>query len=142
MGVPVGPQQSTVQNLEGTERIKGAEISFHYPWTETFSFKGAYTYTKSSALSRSPTHQGSLTVMKDWNDWRFESTLFYSGVRQDWQQKHLSSYSVQNVLITYKATDQWRLYGSINNIWDERYEVLSNYRSPRRVFYVGTRFNF
>jgi vitamin B12 transporter len=137
--VPLDLSRSTVQNLSHTETAKGVEVSGCYPFSKSITLKGTYTYTSGS--KNLPKHQGSLTFLTKGAAWQMDSTIFYGGSRQDWSQKQLPGYVVQNVMITYTLTDQWRVYGEIKNIWDERYDVISSYRSPRRAFYVGTCIN-
>jgi len=142
VGIPLGFTRSTVGNLPGKTIVKGSEVSLVYLCSDTLSLKGAYTYTESNQRLESPKHQASITLIQANGSWEIESTLSYIGNRRDWSQKNLPFYRVHHLAITYKLTDQWRLYGEVKNLWDERYEVVSGYRSPRRAFYAGTSFTF
>ena len=142
VGVPLDLMRSTVRNLNGKTTTKGTEVSIHYLWFDTVFLKGAYTYTEGDRGCVTPKHQAALSIIKEESLWTIESTVSYTGNRQDWSQKHLPFYIVHDIKLAYTVKDQWRIYGMVKNLWDERYETISTYRTPRRTFYVGTSFIF
>lgn len=139
---------STVQNLPGHSILQGVETSFQYTWQNQISLKGHYTYTEST-YGKSTTikpiapkhHMHVHLEIPTAEQWSVTPSLEYMSHRFSGTQ-HLPPYILNHFEITYTLKPGYQIYGQIKNLWDERYETVIGYRSPRRAFYVGTRFTF
>lgn len=148
VGTPINATTSTIQNLPRHAILQGLELSTEHKSKRQFLVKGSYTltstsYPKGTSLKPiTPKHRLYLQgeILYD-ESWTITPSLEYIGHRFS-MNRRLNPYILNHLEISYLLKPDCRLYGQIKNLWDERYETVAGYRSPRRAFYVGTRFTF
>ena len=152
----------TAENLDGESRRRGVEVTARARVTETLRFSGAYTYldaTEPDSFTgdntreiRRPRHVASLN-----GDWRFLANradlnlnLAYVGDRTDVffgpptfdETVNLDSYYLASVAVSYRATEQVKVYARVENLLDQDYEDVYGYSTPGRGAYAGIGLSF
>jgi len=62
---------------------------------------------------------------------------------EDWSQiKTLAAYTVVNLAASYDVTENFRLTGRVENLFDEDYEEVSGFGTPGIAGYLGASLNF
>jgi len=135
-------------------RAQGIEVELGSQVSERFHAQAAYTWlkardrTQGRDLTRRPRH--SVTTSLDWQtpfdrltlgaDLRFAS----NSVEYDFigTPIRLDSYVVGTLRAELAVTDRIELFGRIENIGDEQYEVASGFNTPGRSAYIGARARF
>ena len=56
--------------------------------------------------------------------------------------RRLDGYVLVDVRASYPITDGVSIYGRIENLFDEQYETIFRYGTPRRAAYAGVRLSF
>jgi vitamin B12 transporter len=136
----------------GFELELGARVS------ETLRAQAAYTYTKAidrtpgsltegTDLARRPRH--ALTVSADWTpvtSGALEGLAFGGDIRlvgdsYDFggEVAPLDSYVLTTLRASVPVSDKLEVFGRIENLTDERYEVVGGYRTASRSGFVGLR---
>ena len=67
---------------------------------------------------------------------------FYNNVTYESGRTELASYTVVNLAASYKLTDDLRLFGRIENLFDEEYEEVWGYGTPGIGGYAGAEYTF
>lgn len=159
-----GLGMATAENLDGTSRRHGVEVTATARLAEGLALTGAYTYTDARQPDpvtgneireiRRPRHVASLNL-----DWRFlddraelNANLNYMGQQDDYffevtppyatQTVSLDSYYLLGLAASWRITDHLRLYGRLENALNDDYENLYGYNTPRRSAYAGLRVDF
>lgn len=147
----------TTFQSENIDRVnsKGVELGFALQPTDRLSVQANYTLT--NAINRSvganfgnrlalrPQHAGSLTV--DWQTpWRLKlgATLLLAGDSFDNAANtvRLDGYALTHLRAAFPVSDQFELYGRVENIFDTDYVQVAGYNSYRRNAHVGVRATF
>lgn len=154
----------SAENLDGTSKRRGVEVSAQARITETLRFSGSYTYTDASQPDaqsgedtrevRRPRHTASFNA-----DWRFLDSkadlnlnLTYVGDQDDTffevtppfgtQTVELDSYYLATIAASYRLTAQASVYARVENLLDEDYENVYGYNTPGIGAYAGIRLGF
>jgi vitamin B12 transporter len=135
------------QNIPGTSVLQGMETSLYHTWQNQVSLKGSYTYTSTSFPRHindkpiAPKHHAYVHLeIPMATQWSVTPSVEYVSQRFNGNEK-LQPYILNHLEVAYKITKACQIYGQVKNMWDEGYETIVGYRSPRRTFYVGTRFS-
>jgi len=56
--------------------------------------------------------------------------------------EHLEAYTLANAAVSYRLTKQLEVYGRVQNLLNENYEIAPNYNEYGRVYYVGMNVTF
>lgn len=146
-GIEISQNRWMTQNIPGTSVLQGTEASLHHTWQNQVSLKGSYTYTSTTFPKNindkpiAPRHHAYVHLeIPMATQWSVTPSVEYVSQRFNGNEK-LQPYILNHLEVTYKITKDCQLYGQVKNVWDERYETVAGYRSPRRAFYVGTRFS-
>jgi vitamin B12 transporter len=159
-----GTGRFTADNLDGTSKRRGVELSAAATVTATLRFSGSYTYidaTQPGLLTgedsreiRRPRHSASVN-----GDWRvldskadLNVNLTYVGDQDDTffevtppfgtQTINLDSYYLASVAASYRLTNQASVYARVENLLDEDYENVYGYNTPGIGAYAGIRLSF
>lgn len=159
-----GLGMATAENLDGTSRRHGVEVTVAARLTDNMKLAGGYTYTDASQPDpltgrqireiRRPRHAASLDL--DWHflDGRAElnANLNYTGQQDDYffevtppyatETVSLDRYYLLSIAATWRLADHLRVYGRLQNALNEDYENLYGYNTPRRNAYAGVRLDF
>lgn len=146
----------TVRNAEGKSRRRGVETAAELRLIEGLRISANYTWLDARDRGsgagprgrepRRPEHSASL--VGEWTKGRFAAggSLAYVGRRRDSDfdsfpaaEVMLSDYMLANVRIAYRLSDNFELFGRIENAADSDYQDVFGYNSPGRSLYAGLR---
>jgi len=135
--------------------IDGVELLSSLWIADGLSLSASYTYTDArdvstgDALIRRPKDRATLGVSYEWgkkanvnvsvlyvgrqDDEYFDPTMFSS------VDTELSAYTLVNLAASYKIAENTKLFGRVDNLFDEDYEVASGYGMPGVGAYAGVK---
>lgn len=135
-------------------RTQGIELELEARPVDALTLSANYTHL--DAENRSPTNLGKDLARRPRDvanfsvDYRFPFDLSVGAsvqVRGDSFDNasntvRLKGYTLVNVRAEMPVTDQFSLYGRIDNLFDESYQTVANYGTMGRAAYVGVRMRF
>ena len=146
----------TAENVDGTSHRTGVETALQASITDAFDAAATYTYLDAdqsdgaggfTAEVRRPRHMASANFNYRFMESRgnINLNLSYTGDHYDTffppgaagQQVKLDSYTLVNLAASYQATDRVRVYGRIENLFDEAYEDVIGFNTPGIGAFVG-----
>ena len=146
----------TAENVDGTSHRKGVEMALQGSITDKFAAAATYTYLDADQLDgaggstaeiRRPRHMASANLNYRFMDSRgnINLNLSYTGDQYDTffppgaagQRVKLDSYTLVNLAASYQATDRVRVYGRIENLFDENYEDVIGFSTPGIGAFIG-----
>ena len=138
------PWEGYNQNI-ARARIAGAELAYDLtagPWSMKLGANWQDPIDKSSGeqLLRRARYNFSGHLSYDWNNGSLGTSLLYSGPRKDFGDITLDNYFLVNMDFRYALDPDWSLYGKVENLLDEEYELASGYRTQDRIGYIGIRY--
>ncbi|MGK9475277.1 TonB-dependent receptor plug domain-containing protein [Melioribacter sp. OK-6-Me] len=121
----------------------GVDLNFSYTYNKTKDkYLASEDYGKE--LLRRPAHQLFFSAGYQIDRFYLAAELKYKGSRYDKdfsvypaQRVELSPYTLVNFSVSFKLTDKIRLYGRIDNIFNEDYEEILYYGTYGRSLYGG-----
>ncbi|WP_099865508.1 TonB-dependent receptor plug domain-containing protein [Pararhizobium haloflavum] len=152
---------STVVNRQGESRRQGVEVAATLDLSNGFSAFATYTYTDASEQTaaggprqrevRRPRHSGSVGAAYRFYDDRARlfAEMIFNGEREDLAfvpslppRVTLDDYQTVTVGGDFAISDNFDIYGRIENLFDEDYEEVFGHNSPGRSAFVGMRATF
>lgn len=149
---------NTSINLDGYSRSRGVELTSRLSLAQGLTLSGTYTYNQTKdpdgeRLVRRPLHKASINVNYSFLQDRANLNLsyIYNGSQQDvvwppWPTPSrvvsLHSYNLVSLAGSYKVTDNFEVFGRVENALDENYEEIYSYNTPGRAAYAGLRIRF
>ena len=146
----------TAENVDGSSHRTGVETALQASITENFEAAATYTYLDAdqpdgaggfTAEVRRPRHMASANFNYRFMESRgnINLNLSYTGDQYDTffppgaagQQVKLDSYTLVNLAASYQATNRVRVYGRIENLFDEAYEDVIGFNTPGIGAFVG-----
>ena len=146
----------TAENVDGSSHRTGVETALQASITENFEAAATYTYLDAdqpdgaggfTAEVRRPRHMASANFNYRFMESRgnINLNLSYTGDQYDTffppgaagQQVNLDSYTLVNLAASYQATNRVRVYGRIENLFDETYEDVIGFNTPGIGAFVG-----
>ena len=133
----------------GTTESKGLELIAEVPLPLQFSLQGNYTYNDTETAAGGqrfyrPRHLANLGLQ--WRTLSEQATLgLHWRTSRDAQERDgsaLDDYQVLDVNASYRFTPKLELYGRVENLMDEDYQEITDYRSSERAAYAGVRYSF
>lgn len=131
---------------EGESKFKGVELGYQDYYFDALGFNATYTYVKTEnadgkELARRPKMQVDANIVYYMNEeLDFGLNAQYIGERyNDANQEgaQTGKYTVANFVTNYKLNRYLGVYGKINNITDEYYQVVDGYATAERSYYLG-----
>jgi len=141
-------QNAARARAQGFEVELGAQVSERFHAQAAYTFLKARDRTLARDLARRP--RNAVTLGADWEtplggfrlggDLRFAS----KAVEYDFlgTPSTLQSYAVATVRASLPVTEEIELFGRVENIGDEHYELASGFNTPGRSAYLGARARF
>jgi vitamin B12 transporter len=138
----------------GRARTDGVESFIAWKALDSLTLRADYTYTDALdagtrlALLRRPRHKAS--VGADWqatDDLSLDATLLYVGPQIDGNRDFsiprlkMPDYVTVNLAASYRLTEQWSLFGRIENLTDTDYQSPDGFLRPRIGAYGGIKVN-
>ncbi len=135
-------------NLEGTTKRKGLELSGSAELTDRISTNFAYTYldtedSSGAQLARIPKHELNVGFDAELAEGLVLGVQgkMVSDVVDDAYGTPLDDYTLVNARLGYQI-GEGEVYARVENMFDEQYQTVSGYGTSDRAFYVGYRVNF
>lgn len=144
---------STLVNLPGVSTRQGLELAGSLPLSDAVTLGLSYTYTDGrrpdgTRLVQVPYHDLALTLDADLSD-RLSGglTLLHVAGRRDndansFAPKDMPDYTVLNAKLNYDLNPSTALYLKVENILDEKYQMVDGYAASGRAVYVGLEASF
>ncbi len=133
-------------------KTKGVELGFTLNPLTDLLLSLSYTYTDAveeetgDQLLRRPRNKFSANINYKFLDrGNANLNILYVGERDDyvgWSVSELASYTVVNLAVSYKLTDDFRLFGRVDNLFDEEYEEVWGYGTAGIGGYAGAEYTF
>lgn len=143
----------TVTNSNGTNKIQGIEFTSRLSLIENLDLNTAYTYTDSEdandlELIRRAKHIGNVNLNYSFYESKANLNISanYNGTQIDSVfppfptasfRATLDSFTIVNLVGSYKFNKYISLYGKIENLTDESYEEVFGFTSPGIAGYAG-----
>lgn len=130
----------------GTSNGKGVELTAEIPLNDALRFNGNYTYNDTERPDgtqriRRPENLLNVGLMYTGLSGRLDVSGFYRHQANSIDSGgSLEDFGVFDMTASYRVTDNFRVYGRIENAFDEDYQEIIGYNSADRALYIG--FNF
>ena len=130
----------------GKSKFKGLELGYQEYYLNALGVNATYTYVKTEnadgeELARRPKTQVDANIVYYMSEeLDFGLNAQYIGERYDKANKkgaQTGKYTVANFVTNYQLNKYLALYGKINNIRDEYYQVVDGYATAERSYYLG-----
>jgi len=135
-------------NVKGLT-TQGIESTIEWYPSDRFDIRGTYTYTDSktkedgSRLLRRPLHKGSFDLnLYPLDAVKLSLSAVYVGKRDDTGSRILDAYTVVNLATSYQVTNNFKVFGRVNNLFDKDYEEVSGYGTAGLSGYAGVKLSF
>ena len=145
----------TPVNQTGTSERRGVEVTASMTLSDGLTMSGNYTYLDATNPDgtrelRRPEHAGSLRFdyTSDEGHKLFAEAIFNGTMDNNnftvspTIRVALDSYTVVNVGGSYQLSENFELFGRIENAFDEQYEEIAGYNTQGRTFFAGIRGKF
>ncbi|MBN2647280.1 MAG: TonB-dependent receptor [Thiotrichales bacterium] len=138
-------------NIDGTTQIKGVELGWQHR-VNSLDLQLNYTHLQSKTangepLARRPKDQVNLAI--NWfidPQWDLNLHALYIGERRpsafDGLAKSTQYYAVVNSVLNYQANQQTQLYLKLDNLFNQRYQVVDGFATAERSAYLGVNHAF
>ncbi len=134
------------KNLDGKSTFQGIEIGYEDYLFETLGLAANYTYVKTEdatgkELARRPKTQidvkATYYISEEFNIGINAQHIGTRYDRADKQGAQTGEYTIANLSSNVKVNKYITVYGKINNITDEYYQVVDGYATAGRSLYLG-----
>lgn len=132
----------------GTSNSKGIELTAEVPLNDAFTVNGNYTYNDTERPDgtqrlRRPENLFNVGLLYTGLDGRLNVNGFYRSQADSLDSGGpLEDFGVFDLTASYQLTDNFRLYGRVENITDEEYEEVIGYNTSGSAAYIGLNFRF
>ena len=144
-------------NIDGTSKIRGAEITYQGKFTDAMTAYANYTFTQAKdsnndELVRRPKHTANVGLAYQITEkWGSNVNVSYVGNRIDSyfdeatyvsSRVKMPSYTLVNLGVNYQLSQNLTVYANLNNLFDKKYENIISYGQDGRNVYVGLKGSF
>jgi vitamin B12 transporter len=149
----------------GRASAKGAEVSLELAPVKGLRAIGSYTYLDSEVIEsgnpftpalqagrwllRRPRHSGAIQILWNWRRMNVTSTTVFVGWRQDSDFVGLeppllwnNGYTDSNLSWSYRAFGHMTYYGTVGNLFNQKYMEVLGYPALKRTYRAGIRLEF
>lgn len=147
---------TTAENFEGTSRRHGIELSLTARLFDRLSVKGSYTFLiaqqpPGTEEIRRPRHSGAINFTYTFLRKRatINAGLVFNAGSSDLnfgpfpaQTVRLGGYVLANISASFKISENLEIYGRVENAFNQRYEEVYSYKSPRIGVFGGFKLRF
>jgi len=142
----MGPLPGINNNIGGKSKFQGFELGYEDYLFNTLGLGANYTYLETKdandkELARRPKSQLDVKVTYYISDsFDLGANAQYIGTRYDEANKQgaqTGEYTVANLVSNVKVNNYISVYGKINNITDEYYQMVDGYATAGRSLYLG-----
>ena len=139
---------SSLENIPGTSKRRGIELSGVVPLAAGYELFGSYTYIDAedatgAQLRRVPKHAlvaglaATITQSLD-----AQILINHVADRADESGQTMGDYTVVNASLSYDLSDRAEAFIRFDNIFDEDYQTIAGYGTAGRSVFVGVRASF
>jgi vitamin B12 transporter len=133
----------------GKARTQGVESFIAWQALSTLQLRADYTYTEAENMAtrrwllRRPHHKASLDAQWNASDaLGLNATLLYVGPRADVGRESFlpikdKAHTTLNLAANYRLTDQFTLFGRLDNLTGQRYEDPNGFQRPGLGVFAG-----
>lgn len=129
--------------------IQGVELIYSglqgaWRWSASASYTDAEDKATGEPLLRRPRKKLAFDISYHAGHHHVGAGVFTSDKRLDWvgsNKGYLAAYTTVNLFGQYQLNKQLSLSGRVENLFDEKYEVLSGYNVPERSAYLTLRYD-
>lgn len=128
--------------VPGTSRRRGVELSGSYALSERLTVGGSYTYTDNAASTNwADVERHNLSLFADY---ALTDTLSLGYAMQHVADRSsgFDDYTVADLTLAYEVNEQTEAYLRVENLFDEEYQLYRGYGTSDRALYVGLRASF
>ncbi|GLQ73163.1 TonB-dependent receptor domain-containing protein [Vibrio penaeicida] len=95
-------------------------------------------------LARRANFAAKWLVSYEYNNWRGDLAYQYQGKRYDDAKNttELDPYSLVNLTLAYQLTEQWKLRGKVENLFNTQYQTAHKYETQDRAYFVNASYQF
>ena len=144
-------------NIDGTSKIRGAEITYQGKFTDVMTAYANYTFTQAKdsnndELVRRPKHTANIGLAYQITEkWGSNVNVSYVGNRIDSyfdeatyvsSRVKMPSYTLVNLGVNYQLSQNLTVYANLNNLFDKKYENIIGYGQDGRNVYIGLKGSF
>ena len=142
----MGPLPGINKNIDGISKFQGIELGYEDYLFNTLGVAANYTYVESEdadgkELAQRPKSQLDVRATYYVTDtFDVGANAQYIGTRYDGDNRtgaQTGDYTVVNFVSNVKINDYITVYGKINNITDEYYQVVDGYATAGRSLFIG-----
>jgi vitamin B12 transporter len=134
---------------DGESESSGVEVITEVPINEMLTLANNYTYTDTQDFDgeqrlRAPKHLGNIGLLiTPWDD-RLEININYRIAHDiaDESSGSLDDYEVLDIAASYQVINDLQVFARVENVTDEEYQDIPNYRTSGAAGYAGVRFTF
>ncbi len=93
-------------------------------------------------LTRRAREHGAVTAVREFDAWQVGAEGLFSGSRFDdpANNTRMKAYTIVNLFASYRLNGGWSLFGRLNNLSNEKYEVARNFATPATNLFFGVRY--
>lgn len=134
----------TYQNIDGI-RTQGIESTIAWHPCDYFNMQLGYTYTDTEddngdRLDRRPLHKGTADLnFYPTKHLQINFNAVYVSERDD-DDEELDAYTLVNLAASYQVCKNVKVFGRIENLFDEEYEEVGGYGTADLSAYAGLKF--
>ncbi|MGK9368613.1 TonB-dependent receptor plug domain-containing protein [Melioribacter sp. Ez-97] len=136
-------ESNGIEAYVNLKNYHGVDLNISYTYNKTKDkYVNSEDYDKE--LLRRPVNQFFISAGYQFDRFYFSGELNYKGIRYDKdfsvypaKRVELNPYTLVHASVSYKLTDNIKLYGRVENLFDEDYEEILYYGSLGRSFYGG-----
>ncbi|MEQ1547961.1 MAG: TonB-dependent receptor [Chakrabartia sp.] len=143
----VGRPYGTYDNVRRS-KASGLEFTVRFTPVDALQFSANYTYSKSinrdtrRTLVQRPQHSVNASIDYDWSfGLKTGASITHSGNSfiNASNTRRLEGYTLVDLRASYPITSGLEIFVRSNNVFNEKYETIFEYGTPRRAFYTGIR---
>ena len=148
--VPPGPYTYSAENVEKS-RIKGIELGYKFikgPWLVRAEaiFQDPKNESTDTLLLRRAKRSLTASATYTHGPYQIGADILASGSREDFDavtsaRKDLAAYTTVNINGSYALDKDWRIQARIENLFNEDYDLVDDYTTPRRTAMFELRYS-
>lgn len=133
-------------------KIEGVESFINIQATDQLSINANYTYQHANNMESEaklyyrPSHKIGMNInylcLNDKLNLNLNGTFVDRRTTDTAGQDELHAYTLLNFAANYKINESVNIYGRIENLLNENYQLSKDYLTKGRTFYVGLKYNF
>ena len=135
--------------IPGKTTSEGVESSVTYNGIENLTLSANYTYNKTNdvngdPLVRRPKHEANLNANLVFLDGQanVNANIHFADGAVDNFNVDLDSYVLVDIAASLAVTENVEIYGRVENLLDENYQVVNGFNTPGLSAYAGARLTF